>query len=340
MSTIVNVPKETATATSGCVRRHGRGPRTASTVEQQQRARRQVLAKHHFHHGPADQCGDQGPVPRPPVRGIRGSRFGPQRAECVGGHLISLVSPRDRRIRRKYKSSAVPTARSNQTPGLMCQPPASVKGGKHPPDQGKEQSDENTSIPHRTSKSAVPQRAGRSAHARAGQTRSSMDQLHVPLHLRRLPRPVQPGFLDEILAGMVHEFDTGPTFVALVLTLMAIPILMILLSTTLPARVNRTINLVVARSTSPSRCTTWQGGVLELLLLLRPLHRTRGAAPGLHPALRLDLATPHRTAVDPGSQPRQRATSHAAAGVTARPAPDHPSLAPPPGTVTWPIVRC
>lgn len=56
----------------------------------------------------------------------------------------------------------------------------------------------------------------------------------------------KPGVVDDILAGVVHEFDTGPTFVALALTLMAIPILMILLSTTLPARVNRTINLVVA----------------------------------------------------------------------------------------------
>ena len=56
----------------------------------------------------------------------------------------------------------------------------------------------------------------------------------------------KPGFVDDILAGIVHEFDTGPTFVALALTLMAIPSLMILLSTTLPARVNRTINLVVA----------------------------------------------------------------------------------------------
>ncbi len=56
----------------------------------------------------------------------------------------------------------------------------------------------------------------------------------------------KPGVIDDILAGVVHEFDTGPTFVALGLTLMAIPSLMILLSTTLPARVNRTINLVVA----------------------------------------------------------------------------------------------
>ncbi|MFJ8206879.1 DUF6326 family protein [Micromonospora chalcea] len=56
----------------------------------------------------------------------------------------------------------------------------------------------------------------------------------------------KPGFIDDILAGAVHEFDTGPTFVALALTLMAVPILMILLSTTLPARVNRATNLVVA----------------------------------------------------------------------------------------------
>jgi hypothetical protein len=56
----------------------------------------------------------------------------------------------------------------------------------------------------------------------------------------------KPGFVDDILAGIVHEFDTGPTFVAIGLTLIAIPSLMILLSTTLPARVNRAINLVVA----------------------------------------------------------------------------------------------
>src|SRR5918994_6391512 len=56
----------------------------------------------------------------------------------------------------------------------------------------------------------------------------------------------KPGFIDDILVGVVHEFDTGPTFVALGLTLIAIPTFMILLSTTLPARVNRAANLVVA----------------------------------------------------------------------------------------------
>ena len=56
----------------------------------------------------------------------------------------------------------------------------------------------------------------------------------------------KPGFIDDILAGIVHEFDISPTFVAIGLTTVAIPSLMILLSTTLPARVNRATNLVVA----------------------------------------------------------------------------------------------
>ena len=55
----------------------------------------------------------------------------------------------------------------------------------------------------------------------------------------------KPGVVDDILAGGVHEFEIGPTFVSIALTALAIPSLMILLSTTLPARANRTINLVV-----------------------------------------------------------------------------------------------
>src|SRR5215212_6132643 len=56
----------------------------------------------------------------------------------------------------------------------------------------------------------------------------------------------KPGVVDDILAGIVFEFDIGPTFLGIALTLIAIPSLMILLSTTLPARANRIMNLVVA----------------------------------------------------------------------------------------------
>ncbi|MEV6524623.1 DUF6326 family protein [Longispora sp. NPDC051575] len=56
----------------------------------------------------------------------------------------------------------------------------------------------------------------------------------------------KPGAIDEIRSGVVHEFDTGPTFIAIGLTLIAVPSLMVMLSATLPARVNRVVNLVVA----------------------------------------------------------------------------------------------
>jgi hypothetical protein len=56
----------------------------------------------------------------------------------------------------------------------------------------------------------------------------------------------KPGVIDDILAGVVWEFSISQAFVVSALTSMAIPILMILLSMTLPARANRTTNLVVA----------------------------------------------------------------------------------------------
>ena len=87
----------------------------------------------------------------------------------------------------------------------------------------------------------------------------------------------KPGAIDDILAGIVFKFDISQTFVVIALTLVAIPILMILLSTTLPARANRTLNLVVASLYIPVSAFNVVGGswmyfyglgvVLEVLLL-------------------------------------------------------------------------
>ena len=55
-----------------------------------------------------------------------------------------------------------------------------------------------------------------------------------------------PGTIDDILVGVVWEFDVSQVFVMVALTLMAVPILMVLLSMTLPARANRLMNLIVA----------------------------------------------------------------------------------------------
>ncbi len=55
----------------------------------------------------------------------------------------------------------------------------------------------------------------------------------------------KPGAVDDILNGIVFEFDISQTFVVTSLVIVGIPALMILLSTTLPARANRTLNLAV-----------------------------------------------------------------------------------------------
>lgn len=56
----------------------------------------------------------------------------------------------------------------------------------------------------------------------------------------------KPGVVDDILAGVVHEFDISPTLLTIFLASVAIPALMVMLSMTLPARANRATNLVVA----------------------------------------------------------------------------------------------
>ena len=55
-----------------------------------------------------------------------------------------------------------------------------------------------------------------------------------------------PGVIDDIMDGKVFEFDLSQTFSTTALTLVAVPILMVVLSMTLPARANRITNLVVA----------------------------------------------------------------------------------------------
>ncbi len=56
----------------------------------------------------------------------------------------------------------------------------------------------------------------------------------------------QPGEIDEIRGGDIFVFDISGTLLTIFLALIAIPTLMVMLSMTLPARVNRATNLVVA----------------------------------------------------------------------------------------------
>ena len=56
----------------------------------------------------------------------------------------------------------------------------------------------------------------------------------------------KPGVIDDILVGVVWEFDISQSWATGALALMAVPLLMVLLSMTLPPRTNRVTNLVVA----------------------------------------------------------------------------------------------
>ncbi|MFJ3904923.1 DUF6326 family protein [Streptomyces sp. NPDC090025] len=86
-----------------------------------------------------------------------------------------------------------------------------------------------------------------------------------------------PGVVRDILDGKVFEFGLSQTFSTSALVLMAVPIFMIVLSTTLPARANRVTNLVVAALYVPVTAfnvvgASWLwfyglGVALELILL-------------------------------------------------------------------------
>ncbi len=56
----------------------------------------------------------------------------------------------------------------------------------------------------------------------------------------------QPGAIDQIRSGGIFEFDITPTLLTIFVVVIGIPALMVMLSLTLPARVNRATNLVVA----------------------------------------------------------------------------------------------
>ena len=56
----------------------------------------------------------------------------------------------------------------------------------------------------------------------------------------------KPGVVDGILNGLVWKFDVSSTLLTVMLASVAIPALMVMLSMTLPARLNRATNLVVA----------------------------------------------------------------------------------------------
>ena len=119
----------------------------------------------------------------------------------------------------------------------------------------------------------------------------------------------KPGVVDDILAGIVWEFDISQTLLTAFLTSVAIPILMVMLSMTLPARANRTINLVVASLYVPFSMfnavgESWMyfyglGVVLEVIVLAVIL-RSAWTWPRTTSPSMPEPAAPHRPQIQMG----------------------------------------
>ena len=121
----------------------------------------------------------------------------------------------------------------------------------------------------------------------------------------------QPGAIDQIRGGGIFEFDITPTLVTIFLVVIGIPALMVMLSMTLPARVNRATNLVVASLYIPvmvfnAAGASWDWGFyyglsigLEVLILAFILRSAwtwpRGTTSPATPAARLDSEPLHTT---------------------------------------------
>jgi hypothetical protein len=116
----------------------------------------------------------------------------------------------------------------------------------------------------------------------------------------------KPGVVEDILVGVVWEFDITQTWALTALTLLAIPISMVVLSMALPARANRITNIVVASVQIPFAAfnavgqvgEAWMSfyvlGVALELILLAFILRHAWTWPRRTPAPATSPTTPHR----------------------------------------------
>ncbi|ADI14545.1 conserved hypothetical protein [Truepera radiovictrix DSM 17093] len=119
----------------------------------------------------------------------------------------------------------------------------------------------------------------------------------------------KPGVIDNILAGKVWEFGVNQTLLTTFLALMAIPIFMVVLSLTLPARANRLTNLTVASLQIPYAAFNVVGeswtyfyglGVALEVILLAFILRAAWTWPRTTSPSKLEPTAPHRPQIQMG----------------------------------------
>jgi hypothetical protein len=122
----------------------------------------------------------------------------------------------------------------------------------------------------------------------------------------------QPGEIDDIRGGVIFGLDISGTLMSIFFAIIAIPALMILLSMTLPARVNRATNLVVASLYIPAVGMNFLGSLPDYafyyaltigveVLLLAFILRAAWTWPRTPSPSMPDLVEPNRSQVQMGS---------------------------------------
>ena len=121
----------------------------------------------------------------------------------------------------------------------------------------------------------------------------------------------KPGVVDGILNGLIWKFDISSTLLTIFLVSVSIPALMVVLSMTLPIRVNRATNLVVASLLIPysmfnAAGATWEWAAfyglsigLEVLLLVFILRSAWTWSRTTSPSL-TEPAAPRRSQIQMG----------------------------------------
>jgi len=121
----------------------------------------------------------------------------------------------------------------------------------------------------------------------------------------------QPDAIDEIRGGVIFVFDITGTLMSIFFVIIAVPALMILLSMTLPARINRITNIVVAALYIPCVVFNAAGATLDYafyygltigveVLILAFILRAAWTWPRAASPSMTDLAASHRPQIQMG----------------------------------------
>ena len=121
----------------------------------------------------------------------------------------------------------------------------------------------------------------------------------------------QPDAIDEIRGGVIFVFDITGTLMSIFFVIIAVPALMIMLSMTLPARINRITNIVVAALYIPCVVFNAAGATLDYafyygltigveVLILAFILRAAWAWPRAASPSMTEPAAPHRPQIQIG----------------------------------------